>query len=233
MAASHTGLSNAIYEIVNESHYNDFKAFKDFFGIELVSPFLLENIVRCVGAKEKKPYFMTAEYSTQKIKPSDFLVPDGDETWAILVCYEEEWHDAASVAKVKNSFENMDARLEDGHPSVVFQVQKYSVDKDYSIDKSILAKFSVLDSFENHVIRFFSPAAMKKMGLHINPNMFEGLKVLDRDGNVVAKMITWEENFYGSIWQGVEIPGRKGTALLFRRDKLELLEPLISNKQEL
>jgi hypothetical protein len=233
MAASHTGLSNAIYEIVNDCHYNDFKAFKDYFGVELISPFLLENIVRCVGAKEKKPHFMTAEYSTQKIKPSDFLVPDGDETWAILVCYEEEWHDAASVAKVKNSFENMDARLEDGHPSVVFQVQKYSVDKDYSIDKSILAKFSVLDSFENHVIRFFSPAAMKKMGLHINPNMFEGLKVLDRDGNVVAKMITWEENFYGSIWQGVEIPGRKGTALLFRRDKLELLEPLISNKQEL
>lgn len=228
MAASHTGLSNAIYEIVNESHYNDFKAFKSCFGIELVSPFLLENIIRCVGAKEKKPYFMTAEYSTQKIKPSDFLVPDGDETWAILVCYEEEWHDAASVAKVKNSFENMDARLEDGHPSVVFQVQKYSVDKDYSIDKSILAKFSVLDSFENHIIRFFSPAAMKKMGLHINPNMFEGLKALDKDGNVVAKMITWEENFYGSIWQGVEIPGRKGSALLFKRDKLKLLEPLIS-----
>ena len=69
---------------------------------------------------------------------------------------------------------------------------------------------------------------MKKMGLHINPNMFEGLKALDEDGNVVAKMITWEENFYGSIWQGVEIPGRKGTALLFKRDCLKLLEPLIS-----
>ena len=225
---SHIGLSNAIYEIVNENFYNEFGRIEALTGRELVSPFLLENIIRCFGAKEKKPYFMTAEYSTQKIKPSDFLVPDGDEIWAILVCYEEEWHDAASVAKVKNSFENMDARLENGHPSVIFQVQKYSVDKDYSIDKSILAKFSVLDPFEKHVIRFFSPAAMKKMGLHINPNMFDGLKALDDDGNIVAKMITWDENFYGSIWQGIETPSRKGTALLFRRDKLKLLEPLLS-----
>ena len=225
---SHIGLSNAIYEIVNENFYNEFEKIESLTGRELVSPFLLENIIRCIGAKEKKPYFMTTEYSLQKIKPSDFLYPDGDETWAILASVEEEWHGENLGVKNMATHDCMDARLENERPSIIFQLHQYGIDKDYSTDRSILAKFSFPDSFEKHVIRFFSPAAMKKMGLHINPNMFEGLKALDKDGNVVAKMITWEENFYGSIWQGVEIPGRKGTALLFRRDKLKLLEPLIS-----
>lgn len=228
MAASHTGLSNAIYEIVNDCHYNDFKAFKDYFGVELISPFLLENIIRCIGAKEKIPLFLSDKAGVNKTKASDFLYPDGDETWAVLASVEEEWRDASFGIKNIITHDYMDARLENKRPSIIFQIHQYDGDRDFSNDKSVLAKFSILDCFEKHVIRFFSPAAMKKMGLHINPNMFEGLKALDEEGIVVAKMITWDENFYGSIWQGVEIPGRKGTALLFRRDKLKLLEPLIS-----
>ena len=69
---------------------------------------------------------------------------------------------------------------------------------------------------------------MQKMNLHINPNMFDGLQALDENGNVVAKMIVWEADIHGSIWQGVEMPCQKGTALLFRRDKLKLLKPLVS-----
>ncbi|SHK48966.1 hypothetical protein [Fibrobacter sp. UWB12] len=226
--AMHIGLSNAIYEVINEDRYNDFSLYKNLDGTDLVSPFMLENIIRYIGSKEKKPYFMTDECNSRRIKASDFLCPDGDETWAVLVRYEEEWHDVNSIAKTKTSFENMDARLEKDHPSIIFQVQQYSLDRDYSIDRSILAKLDIKDPFEMFFIRFFSPAAMKKMELHINPNMFEGLKALDKDGNIVAKMITWEENFYGSIRQGVEIPCQKGTALLFKRDCLKLLEPLIS-----
>lgn len=228
MAASHTGLSNAIYEIVNECHYNDFKAFKDCLGIELVSPFLLENIIRCVGAKEKKPKFMPGDSGVNRITVSDFQYTYGDEEWGVLASREENRSDGRMNFKTDNTCDFMIAELENNHPGIPFFISQYGIDKDYSNDASVIAKFSVLDTFENHVIRFFSPAAMKKMGLHINPNMFEGLKALDKDGNVVAKMITWEENFYGSIWQGVEIPGRKGTALLFKRDKLKLLEPLLS-----
>ena len=228
MAASHTGLSNAIYEIVNDCHYNDFKAFKDCFGIELVSPFLLDNIIRCIGAKEKKPKFMPGDSGVNRIKASDFQYTYGDEEWGVLASREENQSDGRMNIKTDNTSDFMVAELENKHPAVPFFISQYDVNQDYSNDASVIAKFSILDPFENHVIRFFSPAAMKKMGLHIDPNIFNGLKALDEDGNVVAKMITWEENFYGSIWQGVEIPGRKGTALLFRRDKLKLLEPLIS-----
>ena len=228
MAASHTGLSNAIYEIVNECHYNDFKTFKSCFGIELVSPFLLENIIRCIGAKEKKPKFMPGDSGINRINASDFQYTYGDEEWSVLASREENRSDGRMNVKTDNTCDFMIAELENKHPLIPFFISQYCVDRDYSNDASVIAEFSVLDSFENHVIRFFSPAAMKKMGLRVNLNIFEGLKALDKDGNVVAKMITWEENFYGSIWQGVEIPGRKGTALLFRRDKLELLESLIS-----
>ena len=61
---------------------------------------------------------MTDECNSRRIKASDFLCPDGDETWAVLVRYEEEWHDVNSIAKTKTSFENMDARLE--YPNIVF-----------------------------------------------------------------------------------------------------------------
>ena len=228
MAASHTGLSNAIYEIINENYYNEFKSFKDCFGKELVSPFLLENIIRCIGAKEKKPKFMPGDSGINRINASDFRYTYGDEEWCVLASYEEKRSDGRMGIKTDNPCDFMIAELENNHPGVPFFMSQYSVDRDYSNDASVIAKFSILDMFENHVIRFLSPAAMKKMELRINPNMFEGLKALDKDGNVVAKMITWEENFYGSIWQGVEIPGQKGTALLFRRNRLKLLEPLLS-----
>lgn len=225
---SNIGESNTIYEIINDNFYNEFGRIENLTGKNLVSPFLLENIIRCIGAKEKIPLFLSDKAGVNKIKASDFLYPDGDETWAVLASVEEELRDVSFGIKNIITHDYTDARLENGHPSVVFQVKKYDIDKDFSIDASILSKLTIGDEFEKHFVRFFSPAAMKKMGLHINPNMFEGLKALDEEGIVVAKMITWDENFYGSIWQGVEKPGRKGTALLFRRDKLKLLEPLIS-----
>lgn len=228
MAASHTGLSNAIYEIVNENHYNEFKSFKFFLGEELVSPFLLENLIRCIGAKEKKPKYMPGDSGINRINASNFQYTYGDEEWGVLASYEEQRSDGRMGVKTDNTCDFMIAELENNHPVVPFFMSQYGVDRDYSNDLSVIAKFSILDTFEKHVIRFFSPAAMQKMGLHINPNIFEGLKALDKDGNIIAKMITWEENFYGSIWQGVEVPGYKGTALLFRRDCLKLLEPLIS-----
>lgn len=225
---SNIGESNAIYEILNDNFYNEFGRIENLTKKNLASPFLLENIIRCIGAKEKIPLFLSDKAGVNRIKASDFLYPDGNETWAVLASLEEEWHDVGYGIKSMTTHDCMDARLENGIPSVSFQANLYNVDKDYSIDVSVLSKLFVEDEFEKHFIRFLSPAAMKKMGLHINSNIFEGLQALDEDGNVVAKMITWDENFYGSIWQGVEIPGRKGAALLFKRDKLKLLEPLIS-----
>ena len=83
-------------------------------------------------------------------------------------------------------------------------------------------------SIDNHAIWFLTIILKQKMNLHINPNMFDGLQALDENGTIVAKMIVWEADIHGSIWQGVEMPCQKGTALLFRRDCLKLLEPLIS-----
>jgi hypothetical protein len=120
------------------------------------------------------------------------------------------------------------AELGDKCTEKIFRLEQYFNNKDYRNDTSIIAKLSILDSFEKHVIWFLTPGAMQKMKLHINPNMFDGLQALDENGNIVAKMIVWDADFHGSIWQGVEIPCQKGTALLFKRDCLKLLEPLIS-----
>lgn len=227
IAASHTGLSNAIYEIINEDHYNDFSLYQNSDGTELVSPFLLENIIRYVGSKVKMPSFAPANDSF-RISVEDWRYGRGDKTWVTLV-YNEETYRSVGMGLMSNPTTDVkSAELGNKCSENVFRLEQYFNNKDYRNDTSIIAKLSVLDSFEKHVIWFLTPGAMQKMNLHINPNMFDGLQALDENGTIVAKMIVWEADIHGSIWQGVEMPCQKGTALLFRRDCLKLLEPLIS-----
>lgn len=227
IAASHTGLSNAIYEIINEDYYNDFSLYQNSDGTELVSPFLLENIIRYVGSKVKMPSFAPANDSF-RISVEDWRYGRGDKTWVTLV-YNEETYRSVGMGLMSNPTTDVkSAELGNKCSENVFRLEQYFNNKDYRNDTSIIAKLSVLDSFEKHVIWFLTPGAMQKMNLHINPNMFDGLQALDENGTIVAKMIVWEADIHGSIWQGVEMPCQKGTALLFRRDCLKLLEPLIS-----
>lgn len=224
---SHIGLSNAVYEIVNENFYNEFGKIECLTGRELVSPFLLENIVRYVGSKEKMPSFAPAN-DIYRISAEDFRYGRGDKTWVTLVYHEEVCRSVGMGVITNSPSDVMSAELGNKRSEGIFRLEQYFNNKDYRNDTRIVAKLSILDSFENHVIWFLTPGAMQKMNLHINPNMFDGLQALDENGNVVAKMIVWEADIHGSIWQGVEIPCQKATALLFRRDCLKLLEPLIS-----
>jgi hypothetical protein len=225
--AMHIGLSNAIYEIINEDHYNDFSLYQNSDGSELVSPFLLENIIRYVGSKVKMPSFASAN-DIYRISAEDFRYGRGDKTWITLV-YNEETCRSVGMGLMSNPTTDVKSpELRDKSSEKIFRLEQYFKNKDYRNDTSIIAKLSILDSFEKHVIWFLTPGAMQKMKLHINPNMFDGLQALDENGNIVAKMIVWDADFHGSIWQGVEIPCQKGTALLFKRDCLKLLEPLIS-----
>lgn len=224
---SHIGLSNAVYEIVNENFYNEFGKIECLTGRELVSPFLLENIVRYVGSKEKMPSFAPAN-DIYRISAEDFRYGRGDKTWITLAYNEETYRSLDTGIMTKNTFDVKSAELGNKCTEKNFRLEQYFNNKDYRNDTSIIAKLSILDPFENHVICFFTPGAMQKMNLHINPNMFDGLQALDEKGNVVAKMIVWEAAVHGSIWQGIEMPCQKVTALLFRREKLKLLEPLIS-----
>ena len=45
-------------------------------------------------------------------------------------------------------------------------------------------------------------------------------------------MITWKSDYLGNIGDGIEIPKSKGTVLLFRKDKLNLLQQLYSSDLE-
>lgn len=227
IAANHTGLSNAIYEIINEDHYHDFVAYRDFKGKEIVSPFLLENLVRYVGSKERMPSFAPAN-DVYRITAENFRYGRGDETWTTLVYNEEKCLSVGMGLMTTPSFDEKFAILGEKCSERIFRLEQYFDNKDYRNDDSIIAKLSIRDPFEKHVIWFLSPAAMQKMNLHINSNMFDGLQALDENGNIVAKMIVWDADIRGSIWQGVEIPCQKATALLFRKDRLKLLEPLIS-----
>lgn len=227
IAASHIAISNAVYEIVNEDHYNDFSLYKNSDGTDLISPFMLENIVRYVGSKEKMPSFAPANDSN-RISAEDFRYGRGNEIWTTLVYNEEKCQSTGTGLMTTCSSDEKFAILGDKCSERIFRLEQYFDNKDYRNDDCIIAKLSIDDPFERHVIWFLTPAAMQKMNLHINLNMFDGLQALDENGVVVAKMIVWDADFHGSIWEGVEIPCQKATALLFRRDSLKLLEPLIS-----
>lgn len=225
--APNVAISNAIYEVANEYLYTELERIKKNFGICLVSPFLNAYVVRCIGSHSKRPSYIPQERNANNVQNFPPKTTFYDDEWIVLAYYEEEIVGDSFDYK-KNATCDYCIYSEEGKSNrCVFCLDDYQKSQISGTLDKWLSTFSIYDSFERMEIRFLSPTVMAQMGLRLNDNPYDGLMAVDDNLNVVAKMLTWDEDYYGRIGDGVEKPRLKGTALLFRKDKMNELNKCI------
>jgi hypothetical protein len=224
-------VSNAVYEILNNNGNNQLAFFFNYFE-NILHPFLLQNILMSCGANDKRPSFLPIygnNETIQKIEISSDIMKYSDDIWCVL-SYSDEQISGEKFKQKKVILTNYFIYFEeylDALCEYTFNINHY-FDNELTEEMGIISQIKVYDYMESHSIIFLSPYIMQKLNLHLNNNKFDGLYALDSENEIIAKMITWKTDYLGSLEDGVEIPKQNGTALLFRKDKLNLLQQLFS-----
>jgi hypothetical protein len=75
---------------------------------------------------------------------------------------------------------------------------------------------------------YISPFIIRELDLKIDSNIHKGFQARNNNGEVIVKMLTWKEDYYGSVSDGTEVPRIKGVAVMIREDYYERLLSLYS-----
>ncbi len=98
-----------------------------------------------------------------------------------------------------------------------------------SFDKPI-CRLNIWDTLERSNILFISAYVIKSLGLTIRSNLHTGLQAINSSGEVIIKMISWKEAYYGSISDGTEVPSLEGVAVIIRQDYFDRLLALYQHR---
>lgn len=228
-------ISNAIYEIINKEENNQLIFFYNIYD-NIFPPFLLENLRMICGAIDKRPSFLPVldNFDDEKhIKIFKDIESYSDEKWVVLAYSEKQLVGENFKQKTTLSCDYFvySPEIKDAFCSYIFNINQY-YDKRMKEKTNIVSKISVYDYMESQSILFLAPFIIEKLDLHLNTNKFDGLYAVDSKKEIITKMITWKSDYLGNIGDGIEIPKSKGTVLLFRKDKLNLLQQLYSSDLE-
>lgn len=200
--------SNFVYEIVNREHKENLDLMGDSFAEML--QFCMDEIVRSIGSlslrPEKLPLASKSRISMEFPYNNIQNYKIGD--WIVVAFDESEYFD-------KNK-ENSNYC----HTFVSLISEKHL---------SALDIYRVEDFFEHVNIMFLAPEVLDSLKWSFNEDLQNGLFAKNQDGEIVAKMISWKQNYYGSVESGLEKPGIEGVALLVKQDQLKQLIPFFGD----
>lgn len=200
--------SNFVYEIVNREHKENLDLMGDSFAEML--QFCMDEIVRSIGSLSLRPEKLPlASKSRNSMEfPYENIQNYKIDDWIVAAFDESEYYD-------KNK-ENSNYY----HTFISLISEKYL---------SALDIYRVEDFFEHINIMFLAPEVLDSLKWSFNEDLQNGLFAKNQDGEIVAKMISWKQNYYGSVESGLEKPGIEGVALLVKQDQLKQLIPFFGD----
>lgn len=195
--------SNFVYEIVNREHKENLDLMGDSFAEML--QFCMDETVRSVGSLSLRPEKLpSASKSRNSMEfPYENIQNYKIDDWIVVAFDETEYYD-------KNK-ENSNYC----HTFVSLISEKHL---------SALDIYRVEDFFEHVNIMFLAPEVLDSLKWSFNEDLQNGLFAKNQDGEIVAKMISWKQNYYGSVESGLEKPGIEGVALLIKQNQIDLLK---------
>jgi len=196
--------SNFFYEIVNREHKENLDEMEDAFAENL--QFCTDEVIRSVGSISLRPKRLPLASKSQM--SMDFPYNDMQnykyDDWIVVAFDEIELFDKN---KSNSSF---------CHTFVSLIPEKLM---------SALDIFHIEDFFEHVNIIFLSPRVLNSLKWIVNEDLQNGLFATNQNQEIVAKMITWKQDYYGSLESGLEKPKVEGVALLIKQNQLNLLKP--------
>jgi len=231
-------LANAVYEIVNSQYYD---ALKHLTVLQHPSytynlRFLLEEIVLQVGALSRRLSYLPTPEQFPTFEVRDISLPFEHEEWVMLASMEEELYGEQFKPKKKRSSSLILTSNEPAHEDKFYarflfktELYKKEIIDNAPFDQPI-CKLNILDTFERSFVVYVSPFVIRGLDLRVDVNVYNGFQAQNKNGEVIIKVLTWKEDYYGSISDGTEVPRLKGTAVMIRKDYYEHLLALYPQK---
>ncbi|MCI5161163.1 MAG: ATP-binding protein [Candidatus Electrothrix sp. AX5] len=225
--------SNALYEIVNGQYYNSLKQvtcrYQPSYTCNL--RFFLEEIILQVGALTKRPSCLPTPANFPLFEVNSVFSPFEHEGWVVLASKEKELYgERFEPKKSRESSLVITCGNEPPVPGGEFYA-KYFFSAHQYVNNEIdcaprdqpICMLTIVDMLERSCIVYVSPFIIRELGLTIDPVFYKGLQTINDKGEVVIKMVTWKEDYYGDVSDGTEVPRLEGVAVMIREDYYERL----------
>lgn len=232
--------ANAVYEIVNSQYYEQFNDSLNYQhpGYTFNLSFFFSEITLQVGALTKRPSFLPKPGKFSSFEIRDTSKPLVNMNWVLLASKEKELYGEKYEQKksryssiVITNCEDPNDIEEEFYAEYLFKANTY---KEAEIgrapnDKPI-CRLEIPDTLEFSRIVFLSPFIIRELNLNIVPNLHSGFQACNEKGEVIVKMTTWKEDYFGSVSDGTEVPRLEGTAVFIREDYYGRLLDLFEDK---
>jgi hypothetical protein len=222
-------LANASYEIVNSQYYNSLKQLTQsqrpsyIYGLR----FLLAEITLQVGTLTRRPSYIPTPENFPSFKTIDTSSPFKQDGWIVLASKEKELYGEHFKKKKTRSSSvvitfQKPVRGGDFYAPYLFNASQYmrSIINDTPFDHPI-CDLTIVDTLERFNIVYVSPFIIRELGLIINPILHQGFQACNNKGEVIIKMLTWKEDYYGKVSDSTEVPRLEGVAVMIRADYYE------------
>ena len=229
--------ANAAYKIVNSQFYRSLKKLTYRHGPSYTCNlgFCLAEIIIQVGSLTRRPSYLLTPKKFPLFEVREASSAIKHEGWITLALKERELC-GESFKKKQNCNSSLvltcgekPVKGGDFYAKYLFNFNRYVKN---NINKSPFEKpictISIVDSLEKIDLVYLSPFVIKELDLIIDSNIHKGFQARNNDGEVIVKMLSWKEDYYGSVSDGTEVPRIKGVAVMIREDYYDRLLSLYS-----
>ncbi|MCP4370537.1 MAG: hypothetical protein GY797_20850, partial [Deltaproteobacteria bacterium] len=220
-------LANALYEIVNSQYYDSLKQLTYYYHPSYICNlrFFLAEIILQVGALTRRPSYLPTPENFPLFEVRDVSSPFEHEGWVVLASKEKELYGERFKPKKSRSsslvvtFGKEPVPGEDFYAQYLFKANQYVENKiDNAPFDQPICILTIADTLERSRIVYVSPFIIRELGLAIDSILHNGFQACNDKGEVIIKMATWKEDYYGSVSDGTEVPCLEGVAVMIRAD---------------
>lgn len=225
-------LANVSYEIVNSQYYGRLKELTNRYHPSYTCNlrFFLSEIILQVGALTKRPSYIPKPENFPSFEVRNASSPFEHEGWIVLASKENELHGKSYAPKrgrdssLVLTFRKDPVPEEELYARYIFTANQYlEKEIDEAPFDQPICMLTIVDTLERSCIVYVSPWIIKALSLTVHPSLHNGFQACNDQREVIIKMITWKEDYYGRVSEGTEVPRLKGVAVQIRADYYDRL----------
>ena len=196
---------DVVYQIINQRLYErfDYLEKENTFNTDMLRFFINESIQNITSLSKRPdflPYPETIDNNRKNIRTYF------DNNWVLLCAIEKQYISIDNNKKY----------------AIYSKIRVVSYEPYEPYEQPVIEKNNHEEIDKNNIF-LLSGFLVNKMSLKYNNDIFTGY-YYEKNGKIVAKCITWKENYMGSVSEGFEIPTFEGSALLVKKEFLDEIE---------
>jgi hypothetical protein len=219
-------MSNAVYEIANRTYYSDLVFLLRKFGETniLGLGFWLDEVRMQESSLGVRPKSIPSTQQVPRLAVREIDSPLRDGDWTVLAFSEIEYFGETFGEKTTRKSTHA-LSYSSGLDGSIFSEHLFLVSDYFNISFEAVAelenpirRLEIFDNLESCELLFLSPGLISALGLHASQGIDGEFVARDSQGKDIVKIVSWRQDYFGDVDEGIELPGVRGISLLIRSD---------------